>query len=167
VQVEARVADFRNLNPWRGRRFDAVICTGNSITLVPQWEGMARALKCMAKAARPAEGIVIVGLHNYLVPRRAGKAIVLRRAEPHLDPAEILFDVHRFGERRVEVDYLFLRRVSGRWRPRTYTKAYWLLEPEALAAAMTAAGLQGVGLLDISGQRPYSGEEWLLAVGHR
>jgi hypothetical protein len=121
----------------------------------------------MARAVRPAGGIVIVALHNYLVARQTQQVIVLRRAEPQLDPTEILFDVRRFGERRVEVDYFFLRRVAGRWRSRVYTKALWLLEPEELRRELALAGLHDVRLLDVSGQRAYTGEEWLLAVGVR
>lgn len=167
LSVPAQRADFRNLRPWRGQIFDAVVCTGNSITLLKDHAEMARAVQAMVQRARPAGGLVVLGVHNYFRPQSLGETILLRRA-PTAESPEVALDVRFFGSERVEVSYMFLRRPARRWHLRTYTKSYICLSAAELAGLLVDGGLRNVRLLDVTGERLFrDDDEWVLAVGER
>lgn len=163
LKIDIKWADFRNLESWSGRKFDAVICSGNSLTLVPKRADVGKALASMVRVTR-AGGIGIIGLHNYPRLEQKNEVFHLRHVGDNKKP-EIVFDFREFGKRRVKVTYFFLRLVGARWRLKTHIKSYLSLTPDALMNEMRKAGYQSIRLHDISGQREFDDDEWVLAVG--
>lgn len=165
IEIEVKCADFRDLRPWGEACFDAVICSGNSLTLVPRSEEVVPALKSMVRVTKSPGGVGIVGLHNYDKLRREGKQLLVRRADIQATTPELLLDLRSFGADRVEITYMTIRFLANRWRVKTRAKSYLCLSAEDLRRAMLDAGYRKVYLLDISGQRPFQDDEWVLAVG--
>lgn len=164
LSIVARKADFRDLRVWPKQEFDAVICSGNSLTLVSSRSEIARSLRSMYSCLK-RPGVVIIGMHDYLKLKREKNSILLRRSVIDRGTYELLADVRNFGKNRVVVTNLFIQCQRGRWNMRTYKKSYMLLEVTDLVRLMKGAGFRDVQLLDISGQRRYNNDEWVLAVG--
>jgi ubiquinone/menaquinone biosynthesis C-methylase UbiE len=165
LTMEIKRADFRNLKPWKGTKFDAVICCGNSLTLVPHAEDISRSLRSMVQVTKTPGGVAILGLHNYLKLKREGKTLLVRRAVIGNDEAELALDLRFFGTERVQVTYMLAQFIHGRWRLKAYTKSYICLAADELRNAMLSAGFRSVKLLDLFGQREFKDDEWVLAVG--
>lgn len=164
IEIEAKLADFRNLRPWRDRRFDAAIACGNSLTLVSCVEDLARALSSMAQVVRSPGGLGVVGLHNYLELKEHGQSIFFRRFDGQ-KTNECVFDVRSFEDERVHITHMFVRPVNGRWRLKTYEKSYLYFSADQLRTAMVESGFHSVRVLDITGQKEFDGGEWMLGVG--
>jgi SAM-dependent methyltransferase len=165
LAIEVHEADFRNLKPWRGRTFDAVVCSGNSLTLMKRDADISKSLACMVESLVPGRGVLVIGMHNYLVLREGGENMLLRKSKEQREIDEVIIDLRSFENDRAEVTYLFVSKKSGHWKLKTYTKSYRMLTPEELGDLMMLAGCNTVQLLDVSGQRPYHNDEWVLAVG--
>lgn len=165
LTIETKRADFRNLKPWKSAKFDAVICTGNSLTLVPRHEDILCALTSMIQVTRAPDGVLIVGLHNYLKLKQEGENLLVRRVAVGDGSAELILDLRRFEPEKVQITYMFIRLINERWHLKTHTKSYICLSADELRDAMLSAGCCSVRLLDISGQREFQGDEWVLAVG--
>jgi ubiquinone/menaquinone biosynthesis C-methylase UbiE len=165
LSIEIRRSDFRNLRAWKDMRFDAVICCGNSLTLVPRVEDILRSLRSMVRVLKTPGGVSIIGLHNYPKLKREGKILLVRRAIVDNNRAELVLDVRRFGIERVWVTHMFIRWNFKGWRLKTYTKSYICLSADELRDNMFRAGFHKVRLFDIFGQREFEDDEWLLAVG--
>lgn len=164
LNITTRLADFRTLEPWKGQFFDAVVCAGGSLPVVPSKEGMIRALGGMVAVAKRPGAVVVVGLHNYLKLKREGQIFLLRRASGRRGQAEVIFDMRFFGSKRVEVLHSFMRFQEGKWHTKTYMKSYLLVSSEELGDMMKRVGCRSVALLDLYG-RPSGDSEWVLAVG--
>jgi SAM-dependent methyltransferase len=163
VSVVTRRQDFRNLRAWEGRRFDAVVCGGGSITLVPTIEDVRRALRRMVQLVRTGAGVVVVGLHDYSHERDRAREFVLRRPYSK-ERNDFAFDVRLFDDEGVTVVHN-LASWEGRWRITTSRKRHCYLSIAALRAAMEAAGCDSVKSLDLSGRDEVSVGEWALVVG--
>jgi hypothetical protein len=143
------------------------VCSGNSLTLLAGDDDMLAALRAMRDRARAPGGLVVIGVHNYRKPQALGQNLIVRHAQLGGERAEVALDVRLYGE-RVDVTYMFVRLIAGRWRLKTYTKSYANLAPTDLKRMMLDAGLRSVRLLDVTGRRDWSEEdEWVLAVGER
>jgi hypothetical protein len=165
--VEVRRADFRTLSPWRERIFDAVICSGNSLTLLEHIHDIKRALGSMVARSKRPGGVVVIGMHNYLYLQQKSRSLLLVRRLIHsMHKLELVIDLRQFGSERATVTNLFLARSGWRWRLKTYTKSYLLLPPEELRNLMYSAGLERIELRDVTGQKPYDDGEWVLAAGY-
>ena len=167
LQIETAVSDFRDLAPWQGRQFDAIVNSGNSLTLLAGEADIMRTLHTMLQHLRTPGGVGIVGMHNYLVLQEQAQTFYLRRVTSEFDQLDLVADLRYFGSERVEVNNIFLQRDAGGWHLKTYTKSYLLLAAEKLQTMMLAAGFKDVYLRHISGQRAYQHDEWVLAVGTR
>jgi ubiquinone/menaquinone biosynthesis C-methylase UbiE len=165
LSIETRLADFCDLRAWQDKRFDAVICAGNSLTLVPDKDQIHRALESMIRATHSPGGVVIVGLHNYPKLQRQGQNLFVRHVNVGPGGPELILDLRLFETERVQVTYLFIRWADDQWHMKTYTKSYIALSAEELRDAMLEAGMRAVRLLDITGQREFEDDEWVLAVG--
>ena len=163
--IPTRRADFRNLKAWRGATFDAVVCAGNSLTLVPQTGDIYQSLASMLRVTRSSGGVVVVGLHNYLKLKLEGEGFLVRQAVATENAGEVILDLRFFGTERVRITYMFIKLLNNRWRLRTYAKSYMCLSADDLRKAMLQVGFGSVRLLDISGQREFQDDEWALAVG--
>jgi ubiquinone/menaquinone biosynthesis C-methylase UbiE len=165
LTIETKRADFRTLKPWQGRKFDAVISCGNSITLVPHLKDIQRALWSMIQLTKTPGGVGIIGIHNYPKLKREGQTLLIRRTVSSGNAPELAVDLRFFGDERTQVTYMLIRFIYGRWRLKTYTKSYICLSADELRNAMLSAGFCSVKLLDLFGQREFKDDEWLLAVG--
>ena len=165
LAITAKRAGFRDLKGWQSARFDAVVCSGNSLTLVPKIEDIPRALTSMLRVVRASGGVVVVGMHNYLRLKQEGKNLLVRRISTDDGDGEIVLDLRSFGADRVQITYMFINLVDTKWRLRTYTKSYLCLSANELRDTMLKVGFDSVQLLDISGQREFRDDEWVLAVG--
>jgi ubiquinone/menaquinone biosynthesis C-methylase UbiE len=163
LAVPSHQADFRRLGQWPGRTFDAVICGGGSLTLVPRREEMAMALARMASVVTPG-GLVVVGLHNYMLLREQGEEFVLRRPF-RAGTSEVAFDVREFGAERAFVTHTFAHLDRGRWHVKSSTKSHHYVTAAELRSLMLASGCTSVELLDVTGQHQVREAEWVLAVG--
>jgi glycine/sarcosine N-methyltransferase len=162
--IEIKRADFRDLKPWIGRKFDAVISCGNSLPLVKSDMDITRSLSSMIKCLN-SQGVGIIGIHNYKKLEENKDYLFVRRLVIQEKNAELLFDIRLFGKRRVEVTNFFIKKTGFRWRLKTYMKSYMLMTADDLRHRMLEAGFRTVRLLDVSGQRAYNNDEWVLAVG--
>ena len=163
LAIPSHQADFRRLGKWPGRTFDAVICGGGSLTLVPKREEVARALASMASVVKPG-GLVVVGLHNYMLLREQGEEFVLRRPF-RAGTSEVAFDVREFGAERAFVVHTFAHLDRGRWHLKSSTKSHHYLTAADLQTLMLACGCASVELLDVTGEHEVGEAEWVLAVG--
>lgn len=165
LSIETKRADFRNLKPWEGTKFDAVICCGNSLTLVPHVEDILRSLKSMLRVLKTPGGIGIIGLHNYPRLKQEGKFLFVRKVVVTNNQPELVLDVRIFEADRVQITHMFIRHGPRGWRLKTYTKSYICLSADELRDIMVRAGFRNVKLFDMFGQREFEDDEWLLAVG--
>ncbi len=165
LAVEVQQADFRTLKPWQGRVFDAVVCSGNSITLLKNEKDMRKSLQCMLKCVKKPGGALVIGMHNYIALRQAGENMIVRKLKILDGACDLVVDIRLFGADRAQVTNFFISNVSGRWTTKTFTKSYYLLPPDDLRQFMLDAGCRAANLFDVSGQRAYNNEEWVLAVG--
>ncbi|KAF0106815.1 MAG: type 11 methyltransferase [Anaerolineaceae bacterium] len=166
LDIEVKKADFRNLRPWKGRKFDAIISCGNSLTLLESDIEIANSLTSMLSCLQ-SPGVGIIGIHNYLRVAEHKEHLFIRKTNLENEQPEIIFDIRMFGKKRVKVSYFFLREQNHKWRLKTYTKSYLLLDANDLKDRMLNAGFDTVKLLDISGQRNFNNDdEWILAAGY-
>lgn len=166
LALEVRRADFRTLSPWRGRRFDALVSSGNSLTLLKNEADIERSLHSMLSCLKAPGGVGVVGIHDYALAQQRKQTLFVRQAQADEMGAELLLDVRQFGLQRTRVSYLFVYLRDGRWRMKSYAKSYLTLAPEDLASRMIKAGFREATLYDVSGQRPGTPEdEWVLAIG--
>jgi glycine/sarcosine N-methyltransferase len=164
LPIEIKQADFRDLKPWVGRKFDAVISCGNSLPLVKSDLDVTRSLSGMIKCLR-SPGMGIIGMHNYKKLEENKDYLFVRRLIIQKTNVELLFDIRLFEKKRVQVTNFFIKKTGVQWRLKTYTKSYMLITPDDLKRRMLEVGFHTVRLLDISGQRAYNNDEWVLAVG--
>ncbi len=163
--IELKESDFRDLNPWSGRKFDAVVNSGNSITLVADETDVLQALQSMVGRMKSSGGIGIVGIHNYHGLRQDSADFYLRYVISHPDEFRLVADLRKFDHKRVEVNNIFVRHHNERWDFKTHKKSYLLLDIARLKPLMIKAGFNEVYLRDISGHREYQNDEWVLAIG--
>jgi SAM-dependent methyltransferase len=164
LAIPSRRQDFRFLSRWPGRKFDAVICCGASVTLVPRREEMAASLARMVAVVSGNGGLVVVGLHNYPLLRRRQEEFKLRR--PYTTrTGDLAFDVRRFGDDSVELVHTIARLEASGWRLTTSRIRHWYLTGSELHAELIRAGCSTVRLLDVTASREVEDEEWILAVG--
>lgn len=164
LQVEAKRADFRNLRPWAGRRFDAIISGGNSLSVLGHLNEIDQVLKS-AMGLLNQNGVVIIGCRDYGLLRDDRETMLPRRSGFRDGNPEWIFDLRLFGSERVRVINMFVRVVNGHWRLRSFVKSYLYLSANELAVQMKLAGLSRVEVLDVKGMKPYEGGEWYLVVG--
>jgi glycine/sarcosine N-methyltransferase len=163
LEITTKVSDFRNLKEWSNNKFDSVICMGNSLPLVEGRKDISLALEKMIQLTK-TNGLIIIGLHNYLKLRKEKKVFNLRKA----NESEIIFDIRDFKEDKVKIDYLFYRINENGWTNKRYKKSYLMISPKELIEKMNTAGCKSVKLFDITGKRELNApddEEWILAVG--
>jgi glycine/sarcosine N-methyltransferase len=165
LQMDVKVADFRDLKPWKNHVFDAVISSGNSLTLMATHEEMKRSLASMLRCIKKPGGICVVGMHNYLWLQQNGEPLIIRKVSLGDKDLELIFDLRRFESERAVVTNFFMKQINGTWRLKNYTKSYSLLPVEELRQMMIDTGFTTTKLLDISGQKEYDDNEWVLAVG--
>ncbi len=165
LAIKTKQADFRDLEPWQEMNFDAVICSGNSLTLVPQPSDVLKALKSMFRVTR-TRGISIIGLHNYSVLKREDKIFRLRHVAEESRP-HVAFDLRELGKERVKVLYFVAEFRNRRWDLKSFVKSYLNLNPHQLTRTMKSAGYHSIRLYDVSGQREVLDGEWVLAVGEK
>jgi len=162
--ISTRRQDFRHLTSWPGHPFDAVICCGGSITLVPTDEDVASAVRGMVRLARNGRGPVVIGLHNYSFERDRDRQFVLRR--PFMkERGELAFDTREFGRESVTVTHTLMALREGRWRLTTSSNVHRYLDPQRLCRILLAAGCGTVQLRNLAGREASVDDEWVLAVG--
>lgn len=161
INIVTKIADFRTLTPWKARKFDAVICTGNSLPLLRTSHDALRAAKSM-KAILSPNGVVILGLHNYHVLRRNKELIKISRFDIK---KEVQFDIREFGDKRVNVSYFIIRKKGRSFDTFCSTKSYVYMSPAQGGRLLKTAGLSGIRLYNMEGTDAYKGGEWGFAVG--
>jgi SAM-dependent methyltransferase len=164
LNVVTRRQDFRNLTPWPGRTFDAIVCAGGSLTLVPTDRDVSRAIHSMVGLASQNDGVVVIGHHNYAHERDAAREFYLRRPFSS-KRQDLAFDIRTFGERSVSVVHNIMTMRNGRWRTSVSRKEHRYLRPEQLTALLREAGCTRVDLLNLAATQPVDDAEWILAVG--
>lgn len=162
VRITTKVADFRTLTPWKGRRFDAVISTGNSLPLLENYKDMVKAAKAMKSVLQPG-GVIVLGLHNYALLKRKNERIKVRKLNVE---KTVQFDIRDFGKNRVEITYFIAKKLRGLFRTLIFRKSSAYISPIEGAKILKAAGLRRTRLYDVKGIGPYKGGEWGFAVGY-
>jgi ubiquinone/menaquinone biosynthesis C-methylase UbiE len=164
LSIPTRRQDFRSLAAWPGRTFDAVICCGESLPVVPRRGDIARALGRMVAVASESGGLLVVGLHNYALLRNRNDEFCIQR--PFRDETHgFAFDARIFGTDSVEVVHTIALLQENRWRMRSVTVTHQYLTAAELRASMLVAGCCDVQLLDVTGTKQVEEAEWVLAVG--
>jgi ubiquinone/menaquinone biosynthesis C-methylase UbiE len=156
--------DFRRLD-LGSDRFDAVICCGGSLTLVPVPEDIERTLGSMLRATRPG-GLIVVGLHNYQLLAYRAEEFLLRRPFTRMR-GDVAFDARIFEARRARVFHTIMSMGEDGWSIQTSAKSHHYLSGSSLRRSMLAVGCVSVELRDITGVRQIEEEEWVLAVGQK
>jgi glycine/sarcosine N-methyltransferase len=164
LAVATRRQDFRALTRWPGKRFDAVICCGESLPLVHGRPQIVRALTRMVGVAAEAGGIVVVGLHNYALLRDLNEEFLVKRPFTST-AATVAFDARLFGPTSADVVHTIGRLQGGRWHFRSTAVRHLYVTAAELRSLMLGAGCRTVRLLDITGRNEVDEAEWVLAVG--
>jgi glycine/sarcosine N-methyltransferase len=164
LAVATRRQDFRALTRWPGKKFDAVICCGESLPLVQGRPQLVRALARMVGVAAEAGGIVVVGLHNYALLRDINEEFRVQRPFSSAS-ATVAFDTRLFGPTSVDVVHTIGRLKEGHWQFRATTVKHLYVTAAELRSLMLDAGCQTVRLLDVTGRHEVGEAEWVLAVG--
>ena len=163
--ITARQQDFRYLAQQRSRTYDAVICYGGSITLLPVRADIDVALASMIASVSPG-GLLVVGLHDYGFLRDMGQTFVLRRGYTS-ERGDVAFDARVFAPDRVQVVHTLMSLAENDWRVRTTTKTHHYMNGEQLVVEMQNAGCGSVELHGIDGRPLPSAAEWVIGVGHK
>lgn len=162
LAIRTAVADFRELTPWEGQLFDAVICTGNSLPLLVTRREMRKAVRAMHRVLIPGRGRVIIGVRDYHLSRRIEGDIVLRRVA---EDGTVLIDIRRFRRNWVEVYYVRLQRLGADYKKVSSTKRYAYLGPREAADLLVSEGFRNVLVTNMRGTGRYTGGLWGFAVG--
>jgi len=161
LEIHFKRLDFRKLNLW-GKRFDAVINCGNSITLLSNKDEAKKALSSMVNVTKKG-GVGVIGIHNYLKPKRENQNIFVRRI--NRQTKELIFDIRYFNKARTKIDYVFVRVAKNRLKLKKYRKSYLNISADEFKRLMIGCGYKKVSLLDISGTKKFNDDEWFIAVG--
>lgn len=161
LRINAKVANFRSLVPWRNKHFDAVICAGNSLPLLDSKDQMIKAIRAMRSVLNPNHGVLIIGLHNYKVPRSKKETILLRK----LSSKDLQFDKREFGNNRVKIAYFICEIEPKTVKSEVFYKSYAYVDPIEGAKLLRSLGFRKINTYDIRGRMPYKGGEWGFAAG--
>ncbi len=162
LRVDTKVADFRNLSPWAGKLFDAVICAGNSLSVLLNRPDALQALKAMRSKLRKPGGVVVLGLRNY-GKLRAQKRRLVSRSPP--DSRVQWFDIRAFGPKYLDVTYVRLEQARNGPIVETWAKRYSYLDPRSASPLVKFAGFPVVRTYEMKGLAPYDGGEWGFVSG--
>ncbi|GAB4330773.1 MAG: class I SAM-dependent methyltransferase [Candidatus Abyssubacteria bacterium] len=140
VKVEIFQSDLTEIDRVAGRRFDAVLCLGNSLPHLLTQRDLERAMRSVKRALAPG-GIFIAQVRNY---ERILKEN-LRFMPPtsrELDGRELMFfrmlDIH--GPRRVDFNIILFTRESGKWTYKVETTRLRPILKEHIGAALKRVG---------------------------
>jgi hypothetical protein len=162
LRVDTRVADFRDLSPWAGQRFDAVICAGNSLSVLLSRPDVLRALRAMRGRLWKPGGVVVLGLRNYGKLRAQGQRFVSR--SPGDSPVQ-WFDIRAFGSKYLDATYVRLEQAPKGPIVETWAKRYSYLDPRSASPLVKVAGFPVVRTYEVKGLAPYDGGEWGFVSG--
>jgi len=165
LSIPARQQDFRNLTVERSRTFDAVVCYGGSITLLPDRADMDVALASMLAVVSPG-GLLVVGLHDYGFLRNKGETFLLRRGYTS-ERGDVAFDARVFAPDRVQIVHTIMSFAGADWRVKSTTKCHHYLDGDELRSAMQTAGCESVELHGIDGSPLVGAAEWVIGVGRK
>jgi ubiquinone/menaquinone biosynthesis C-methylase UbiE len=167
LSIERKVADFTNLNPWKTRKFDAVINPGNSIPLVTNIKTVKSVIDSMTGVTKNG-GMVIIVIHNYSKLQKQNQNFLLRKIYQDKKETRIIFDIRKFALKRTEVKYISIE-ITNKPKTKLLTKSYLNIKPEALIRMMGKAGLRKIKLLDLITLKRFSPDkhEWFMAIGEK
>lgn len=140
-----------------GDTFDAVVCVGNSLALVPDVATAARAIQCLTAALRPG-GVGIVQVLNLW--RLTGGPVVWQKfRRVTLDGVEhtVLKGVHRVAARGF-VEFVDLTVAGEALTPRPESVPFLGLDVDELARAARDAGAAAVHNYGDYQRTPYERE---------
>ncbi len=133
------VADFRELARHFPDPFDAVICTGNSLPLVGDLEGVRQAVASLFAVLAPGGVAVVHSLNYAAIPE--GENVIAGPRVRQSDDREILFlKIFRKTRRLCDIDVVALVKQAGEWAMVRAGSRAWALEKAELEDAARAAG---------------------------
>ena len=138
ADVRFEVADFRDLADSFGEPFDAIICTGNSLSLAGSKDGVRRAVGSIYEVLAPG-GVAILHVLNYArMPE--GRNLYEEPRVRVVDDNEILFlKVTRKVRRRCDLDIIVLEKQAGEWtKLESHAQAVAIEQPELKTLATDA-----------------------------
>jgi SAM-dependent methyltransferase len=160
------VADFTELADSTAGRFDAVLCTGNSLPLAGSADRVRRAVAGMHRALVP-RGIVLIQCLNYA--RLPEGVNVYRGPRARLvEDREVLFlKVFRKVGRTCDLDIVVLEKRAAAWTKLESRARAWALEQPELELLATEAGfgqLQWYGGYEAKPFDPGTSEDLILVA---
>jgi SAM-dependent methyltransferase len=134
--------------------FDAVICVGNSLSLVPDTAGLRGALRGMLAALRPGGVCVAQVLNLWRLPEGPTTWQKCKRLRLSDRGVLLLKGIHRVGG-KAYIDVLEIDPQGSAERSRFDSRTFLGLEPEALQRAAEAAGADDVRFYGSFEREPY------------
>lgn len=167
LNIEIKTADFTNLKPWKNRKFDAVINSGNSIPLVKNLSTVQLGFDSMANLTKKG-GLVITVLHNYSYLKQNKQTFLLRKINQSDGKTQLIFDIRKFLNDRTIIQYIFLT-LGVKRKLKVYTKASLNMNEKLLRSMMEKAGLRNFKFIDLITLKRYNPNkhEWFIAIGQK
>jgi len=170
ISILVKVSDFRDLQEWGNDQFDCVLSGGNSLSVLPDYAEMVRAIRSMANHTR-RNGIVLVGGRDYTVPKRREESVYARGIRLITDGTgasaspEWIVDFRLYGRDRVQVMHTFVRPQEDGLAVERYAMSMMYVTVSDVIAAMEESGLQEIEAYDATGSKKYVDGEWYIVRG--
>jgi len=144
VKVNFVQADFKRLTDVFNRKFDCVVCVGNSLTHELEEQGVASALESMYSVLR-GEGVVIVQIRNIpkLIRDKTRIFPVHQHKEPNGD-LKLFFYVLDFYPSKVTFNIVSYIESDGRPKFEVTSVDYNPISEGKLASLMAEAGFRNL-----------------------
>lgn len=155
LSIDFSVCDMREVNTHHGKKFDAVICAGNSLPHLLNDEDIYRALDAMYQSLEPGGGCIITMRQYDNEERGTGllKPFGVRDTE---DARYIIFQVWDFDGEHYKFAMYFIeeKKQTGEVSTHVMRSDYYAISPDKVLALMEQSGFEKVRRLDDGVQHP-------------
>jgi ubiquinone/menaquinone biosynthesis C-methylase UbiE len=144
VKVNFVQADFKRLSEVFNRKFDCVVCVGNSLTHELEEQGVASAVESMYSVLRE-EGVAVVQIRN--IPKLVRDKTRIFPLHHHREPngdLKLFFYVLDFSPSKVTFNVVSYIESEGRPKFEVTSVDYNLISEGKLASLMAEAGFKNL-----------------------